>query len=61
MSASRRGRGPSGWLALATVGVLAITLFDPGLFERLPERLGSYVMVGAALAAALAWLLRRRR
>ncbi|HYF66099.1 MAG TPA: hypothetical protein VD886_24935 [Herpetosiphonaceae bacterium] len=60
MSGSRRGRRPTGWLALAVVGVALITLFDPGLFERLPERFGSYVMVAVALAASVAWLMRRR-
>ena len=66
MSGSRRGRfprGPSGWrwVALAVAGVALITLFAPGVFDRLPERFGSYVMVAVALAAALAWLAGRRR
>ena len=57
----RRPRGPSGCLALAVLGVALVTLLGPGLFDNLPERFGSYVMVAVALAAALAWLLRRRR
>jgi hypothetical protein len=59
MSGSRRGRGPR--LALAVAGVALITLFAPGVFDRLPERFGSYVMVAVALAAAMIWLYRRRR
>jgi hypothetical protein len=59
MSGSRRGRGP--WLALAVAGVALITLLAPGVFDRLPERFGSYVMVAVALAAAMIWLYRRRR
>lgn len=61
MSGSRPGRRPGVWLALAVLGVVVVTLLDPGLFDRLPERFGSYVMVAVALAAALAWLIARRR
>ena len=59
MSGSRPGRGL--WLATqrvpAVAGVALITLFAPGVFDRLPERFGSYVMVAVALAAALVWLI----
>ncbi|GAA5526817.1 hypothetical protein [Herpetosiphon gulosus] len=48
-------------LASVVVIVLIITTLVPNLFERIDGSVGSYLMVGVALAAVAAWWWRRKQ
>lgn len=48
-------------LASVVVIVLIITTLAPNLFERIDGNVGSYLMVGVALAAVAAWWWRRKQ
>ncbi|XSG74997.1 hypothetical protein ACP8Y2_22770 [Herpetosiphon llansteffanensis] len=48
-------------LASVVLIVLIITTLAPNLFEQIDGRIGSYIMVGVALAAVAAWWWRRKQ
>jgi len=48
-------------LASVVLIVLIISTLAPNLFEQIDGNVGSYLMVGVALAAVAAWWWRRKQ